>query len=182
MFRESHLTHKNISNLEKEVVTEQTATTTLCEAPAQLLQNLEPNFYFEGAKDSQAIWTFGKSVSHKKYHLVNSGNERLSTIQCGNLQRRSSQWGSWCPRPGLSQFPRLYSSQTETHMTHSFNQVSSSSAEGRPEILMSPPCLESQGCQFDFPHISSLVQLPSPIALSVLSFSAFSPFPRPLFP
>ena len=23
------------------------------------------------------------------------------------------------------------------------------SAEGRPEILMSPPCLESQGCQFD---------------------------------
>ena len=50
-------------------------------------------------------------------------------------------------------------------------------------FLMSPPCLEveSQGCQFDptfLYYISSLVLLPSPVALSVfiLSFSAFGPF------
>ena len=42
-------------------------------------------------------------------------------------------------------------------------------------FLMSPPCLESQGCQFDpiFLYISSLVLLPSPVALSVLSLFCF---------
>ena len=44
-------------------------------------------------------------------------------------------------------------------------------------FLMSPSCLESHGCQFDptFLYLSSLVILPSPVALSVLSFSAFGP-------
>ena len=44
---------------------------------------------------------------------------------------------------------------------------------------LTPPCLESQGCQFDptrYIYISSLVLLPNPVALSVLSFSAFGPF------
>ena len=67
-------------------------------------------------------------------------------------------------------------------------------AERRPVILMSPPpalflmsppCLESQGCQFQLIllfYVSSLVLLPSPVALSVFSFSAFGPFSWPLFP
>ena len=47
------------------------------------------------------------------------------------------------------------------------------SAEGRPAILMSPPCLESQGCRFDSTFViitSSLMLLPSLDALSVSSF------------
>ena len=45
-------------------------------------------------------------------------------------------------------------------------------------FLLSPPCLESQGCQFDptFLYVSSLVLLPSLVPLSVLSFSAFGSF------
>ena len=45
-------------------------------------------------------------------------------------------------------------------------------------FLMSPPCMEFQGCQFDptFLYISSLFFLPSPVTLSSLSFSAFGPF------
>ena len=43
--------------------------------------------------------------------------------------------------------------------------------EGRPRISDVSPCLESQGCQFDpsflYIYISSLVLLPSPVALSV---------------
>ena len=52
-------------------------------------------------------------------------------------------------------------------------------------FLMSPLCLESQGCQFDptfLLYISSLVLLPSPVVLSVWSFSAFGPFSWSLFP
>ena len=45
-------------------------------------------------------------------------------------------------------------------------------------FLMSPPCLESRGFQFDPTfYISSFVLLHSPLAVSVLSsFSAFVPF------
>ena len=43
--------------------------------------------------------------------------------------------------------------------------------------LMSPPYLESQGCHLILHFaISSLVLLPSPVTLSVLSFSACWPF------
>ena len=38
-------------------------------------------------------------------------------------------------------------------------------------FMMSPPCLDSQGCQFDptfVLYIISIVLLPSPVALSVL--------------
>ena len=45
-----------------------------------------------------------------------------------------------------------------------------------------PPCLESPGFQFDptfLYYISSLVLLSSPLALSVLSFSAFGPISWP---
>ena len=47
-------------------------------------------------------------------------------------------------------------------------------------FLMSIPGLESQGFRFDptflYMYISSFVLLPSPVALSILSFSAFGPF------
>ena len=44
-------------------------------------------------------------------------------------------------------------------------------------FLMSPPCLESQAVSLiPLFYISSLVLLPSPVALSVLSFSAFGLF------
>ena len=50
--------------------------------------------------------------------------------------------------------------------------------------MMSLPYLDSQGCQFDpiFLYISSLVLLPSPVALSVLYFSAFGPLSLTIFP
>ena len=49
--------------------------------------------------------------------------------------------------------------------------------KGGQGFLMSSPCLESQGCQFDPTFLySSPVLLPSPLALSVLSCSAFGPF------
>ena len=50
-------------------------------------------------------------------------------------------------------------------------------------LLMSPPCLESQGCQF-LPRVytSFRVLLPSPVAFSVLSVSALDQFfPKPPF-
>ena len=56
--------------------------------------------------------------------------------------------------------------------------------EGRG-YMMSPPCLESQGFQFDptFLYIiSSFVLLHSLVALSVLSFSAFGTFSWFIFP
>ena len=43
--------------------------------------------------------------------------------------------------------------------------------------MMSPPCLESQGFQFDPTFLYNLLfLLPSTVALSVLSYSAFGPF------
>ena len=52
--------------------------------------------------------------------------------------------------------------------------------EGKPGDFCSlPPCLESQGCKFDptFLYLLSCqILLPSPVALSALSFSAFGPF------
>ena len=43
-------------------------------------------------------------------------------------------------------------------------------------FMMSPPSLESQRCQFDPTFLYLLFCLPSPAAISVLSFSAFDPF------
>ena len=46
--------------------------------------------------------------------------------------------------------------------------------------MMSPPHLESQGFQFDatFLYLLFLIVLPSPVALSVLSFYAFGTLSR----
>ena len=57
-------------------------------------------------------------------------------------------------------------------------------AEGKPEILMSPPLRGISGLSV-WSHmfiIYSLVLLPSLVALSVLSFSAFGPFYYLFFP
>ena len=60
------------------------------------------------------------------------------------------------------------------------------SPSGRPGDVSPrppPPCLESQSFQFDPTFLwTSLVLLRSPIAFSVILFSAIGPFTCPLFP
>ena len=64
--------------------------------------------------------------------------------------------------------------------THDIRVFVSHEAGG---FLMSPPCLDSQGCQFDpsFLYLLSCSSAKNPAAIFVLSFSAFGPFSRSVF-
>ena len=85
---------------------------------------------------------------------------------------------------------KLWGFQTETHVKTPKMEVKTDfvgevhiyplPTKGRLVILMSPPCLESEGWKFDPTFFISSLLFSSSAALSVLSFSAFGPFTWPL--
>ena len=73
--------------------------------------------------------------------------------------------------PSGSQRDHTLHSFRSMHQPHTMKRRRSNSLpKGGRGCLMSPPCLESQGCHLIPLCISSLVLLPSSVTLSVLSF------------
>ena len=102
----------------------------------------------------------------------------VATEQGEHIRNKTGCWSSY--------FIQILSSCPLKRLQHSFKVDSSLACfrcqfsqnitpKGGQGFLMSPPCLESRGFQFYPTFMSSFV-------LSVLSFSAFGPFSRLLFP